>query len=143
MPELSSGFTREYKAIRLSQQIELGKGLESFISAALPDFTHMTVLIYLIRQAKDSCSAGDVASTTGDPKAAVQAVLDRFEKLELVRCSQGLLGRKYAFHREGPRAELAIRLIKLWEHPQSHETILRRIFAGRAPGGPAAAPPKK
>jgi DNA-binding MarR family transcriptional regulator len=140
MPELSSGFTGEYRAIRLSQQVDLGKGLESLITAALPDFTHMTVLLYLMRQAKDAVSASDVAAATGDPKAAIQAVLDRFEKLELVRCSQGLLGRKYAFHREGPRSELAIRLLKLWEHPQSHEVILRKIFAGKAPGGAGPQP---
>ena len=141
MPELSSGFTGEYRAIRRSQQIELGKGLESFIAAALPDFTHMTVLIFLSRLVKDTCSVGEVAEATGDSKAAVQAVLDRFAKLELVRCSQGLLGRKYAFLRDGARADLAIRLLKLWEHPQAHELILRKIFAGRAPGG-AGTPPK-
>jgi hypothetical protein len=140
MPELSSGFSGEYRAIRLGQQVDLGKGLESFIAAALPDFTHMTVLIYLVRHVKGTCSVGEVASASGDSKAVIQAVLDRFQRLELVRASRGLLGTKYAFARDGVRGDLAIRLLKLWDRPQTHETILRRIVSGEPPAAPGKAP---
>lgn len=113
------------------QKVELGKQLESFLAGALPDFTHMTVLMYMVREARDGCSTGDIAKFIGDPKKVIQAVLDRFLKLEIVRTSGGLF-KKYFFNREGPKAALVHRLLKLWEHPHTHELILKRVLGSGA-----------
>ncbi len=124
------GLSDHMGAIRAGQQpIDLGKTMGDFIDQTLPDFTHLTVLMYLVRRAKGPCGIGDIAGETGDPKKTIQEVLDRFEKLGVVRTSSGFLSRKYALDREGPRMELVARLIKLWEHPQSHEAVLRRVLA--------------
>jgi hypothetical protein len=118
----------EMGAVGARKQLDLGKAMDGFIADALPDFPHFTVLMYLVRQAKEPCSAGDIAAVTNDPKKLIQDILDRFLGLELVRTSGGLFGKKYLFERQGPRSELVTRLIKLWEHPQAHEAVLRRIL---------------
>jgi DNA-binding transcriptional ArsR family regulator len=110
------------------QPLELGKAIEGFIAATLPDFTHFTVLMFLTRQAKGFVSAGDVAEVTGDSKRTVGAVLERFKELGLVEASGGFLSTKYAFKREGQQAELAARLLKLWEHSQTHQIVLCRLL---------------
>jgi hypothetical protein len=122
------GLSEELGALGARKQLDLGKAMNGFLAEALPDFPHFTVLMYLVRQAKEPCSAGDVAAVTNDPKKLIQDVLDRFARLELVRTSGGLFGRKYSFERQGPRSDLVYRLIKLWEHPQAHEAVLRRIL---------------
>ncbi len=109
------------------QKVELGKQLESFLADALPDFTHLTVLMYMVREARDGRSTGDISKFIGDPKKVIQRVLDCFLKLEIVRTSGGLF-KKFHFNREGPRASLVSRLLKLWEHPQTHDLILKRVL---------------
>jgi hypothetical protein len=111
--------------------VQLGKNLEEFISIALRDFTHMTVLMYMVREAREGCTAGDVAGVTSDPKPVIQAVLDRFLQLQLIREAGGFFSKKYIYQREGPRAQLVVNLIKLWEHKGAHEEILRRVLAPR------------
>ncbi len=113
------------------KELVLGTKLEEFISIALLDFTHMTVLMFMVREAGGGCSVGQVAKVTGDSKAAIVKVLDRFEQLKVVRSSGGLFGKKYAYERNGPRAELVSRMIKLWEHRAAHELILKKILAPR------------
>ncbi len=114
-----------------SKELELGKNLKAFIKSALPDFTHMTVLMYMVREAREGCSTGDVAKFIGDPKRVVQKVIDRFLQLEMLRTSGGLF-KKYQFRRDGPRAELVVRLLKLWEHPQTHDAVLKRVLGAGA-----------
>jgi len=111
-----------------SQPLDLGKSVGEFIDAALPDFTHLTVLMYLVRQAKGPCTVGNIAGETGDPKKTIQDVVARFEKLGVVRSSSGFLSKKYVLDRDGPKMEMVGRLVKLWERPQSHEVILRRVL---------------
>ncbi|MHC4915629.1 MAG: MarR family transcriptional regulator [Planctomycetota bacterium] len=109
----------------------LDKQLEEFIRIALLDFTHMTVLMYMVREAREGCSVGQIAKVTGDSKSVIQRVLDRFDELDMVSRSGGLFSRKYAYDRGGPRAELVSRMIKLWEHRSAHELILQKIFTPR------------
>ena len=120
--------TDHLSSMRNTQQIDLGKSMGEFIDSALPDFTHLTVLMYLVRQAKGPCSCGGIAGETSDPKRLIQGVLDRFEKMGLVRVSSGFLSKKYALDRDGAKMDLVSRLVKLWEHPQSHEVVLRRVL---------------
>ena len=122
------GLGHEMAALGGKKQFSLGPKIEGFIREALPDFAHLTVLMYLVRQAKGGCSAGEVAKFIGDPKKVTQKVLDRFERLEMVRVAGGILGKKYAYERNGPRALLVDRLLKLWEHPQAHDLVLRKIL---------------
>jgi hypothetical protein len=124
MPDMTDHFS----SMRAGQQLDLGKSVGDFIDAALPDFTHLTVLMFLVRQAKAPCTVGDIAGETGDPKRTIQAVVDRFEKMGVVRTSSGFLSKKYALDRDGPRMDMVGRLVKLWEHPQSHEVVLRRVL---------------
>jgi hypothetical protein len=126
------GLSDQLSSFHSSQTVDLGKGLCALIDEALPDFTHLTVLMYLTRNAKGPVTVGEVADQTGDPKKAIQAVLDRFEKQGIVRCSVGFLSRKYAVDRESLKMELIGRLVKLWEHPQSHEAVLRRVLAPKS-----------
>jgi DNA-binding transcriptional ArsR family regulator len=111
-----------------SPEIELGRNLEDFISEVLPDFTHFTVLMFLVRQARGFVSAGDVAEITGDSKGTVRAVLELFKERGLVEVSGGFLSTKYAYRRDGPKAELVVRLLKLWEHSQTHQAVLCRLL---------------
>jgi hypothetical protein len=111
------------------QKASLGATMENFIDTAIVDFTHMTVLIYLVREAKAGCTAGDVSKVIGDPKKVVQRVFDRFKELGMVRVSGGLLSKKYFYEREGPKALLVSKLLKLWEHRQGHEIVLKRVLA--------------
>jgi hypothetical protein len=125
------GLSDELAGLRTgSQDLDLGPGLDKFISEALPDFTHFAVLMFLARQAKSFVSVGEVADVTGDGRSVVAAVLERFHKLGLVESSGGLLTTKYAFKRAARQAETVARLLKLWTHPRSHQTILRRLLAG-------------
>jgi hypothetical protein len=112
--------------------VALGKQIEQFIDQALLDFTHMTVLLYLVREGKSGCTPGGISSVIGDPKKVIQQVLDRFQKLGLVRISGGFLSRKYFYEREGPRAMLVSRLIKLWEHKQAHEVVLKKVLTPKS-----------
>jgi hypothetical protein len=73
------GMSEHLGDLRSSQSIELGKGLCGLIDDAFLDFTHLTVLMYLVRTAKGPCGPSDIADVIGDPKKAVQAVLVRFE----------------------------------------------------------------
>ena len=116
-----------------AQPLDLGKAIGGFIDSALPDFTHLTVLMFLVRNAKTPCTAGAIADETGDSKRTVQAVLERFEKHGMVRSVPAFLSKKYALNREGAGMEVVGRLAKLWDHPQSHEAILRRVLAPKAP----------
>ena len=126
------GLSDQLSDFHSSQTVDLGKGLCALIDEALPDFTHLTVLMFLIRSAKGPVTVGEIAEATGDPKKAIGAVVDRFEKQGLVRCSTGFLSRKYAVDRESIKMELIGRLVKLWEHPQSHEAVLRRVLAPKS-----------
>lgn len=138
MPDFSTGMTQEFRAFRAAKQVSLGKGLDGFVASALPDVAHLGVLTYLVHNSKEQHAAAGIAEAVGEPKGAVQDALERFEKLGLVRRASGMLARKYGFAREALSAELAVRLIKLWEHPQTHETVLRAVLA-RQEGGPGAA----
>jgi DNA-binding MarR family transcriptional regulator len=123
------GLSGELNAFQADRPLELGKGIEKFIEAALLDFTHLTVLMYLVRKAEGPCTPGEIAEDIGDPKKTIADVLERFEKLAIVRSSPGLLTRKYLLDRQAAGMELVIRLIKLWEHPQTHGAILHRVLA--------------
>ena len=126
------GWGQDMAAYGGKKDIQLGKKLDGFIKSALPDFTHMTVLIYLVRGSQEGCTAGNIARLTGDPKREIQKVLDRFKGLELVRVSGGLLNRKYAYEHGSPQAQMVTNLLKLWRHPQSHGVILRKILDPKA-----------
>ena len=121
------GLGREMAFLGGKKDLALGPALDRFIAAALLDFTHMTVLMYMVREARGGCSVGDIAKFIGDPKRVIQQVLDRFLGLELVRVSGGIF-KKYAYQREGPRAGLVVKLLKLWEHPEGHQMVLRKIL---------------
>ena len=123
------GLGKDMAAFGQRQDLQLGRNLEEFISVALRDFTHLTVLMYMVREARAGCSAGDIARITNDPKPEIQAVLDRFRLLNMVREAGGLFARKYMYEREGPRAHLVSALLKLWEHKSTHDEILRRVLA--------------
>ncbi len=126
------GLSEHLSSFRGNQQIDLGKNLTGFIDSALPDFTHLTVLMYLVRGARTPVTPGQIADETGDPKKMIQQVLDRLEKHGIVRISSGFLTKKYALDREGAKMELVTRLVKLWEHPQTHEAVLRRVLAPKS-----------
>lgn len=136
MPGLSSGMTGQFRMAQDLRKVDLGKAVDGFLAAAAPDLVHMKVLACLVREAKSPAPAGDIAAVVRASKAEVQAALERFEKLELAKASLGLLGRKYAFLHEGPRSDLAVKIIKLWEHPQTHEAIFRKV-TGKPSGAPA------
>jgi hypothetical protein len=127
------GLSEELSAYRPTRPVELGKGLENFIDTALPDFTHLTVLLYLMRKARGPCTAGEIAEETGDPKKTIGDVLERFERLEMVQPSAGLFTRKYQLNRQGAKMDLVARLVKLYEHPQAHEAVLRRVLTPKSP----------
>lgn len=125
------GLAGDLAAFGGRKELELGKNLEAFIRSALPDFTHMTVLMYMVREAGEGCSTGDIAKFIGDPKRVVQKVIDRFLQLEMLRTTGGLF-KKYVYRRDGPRAELVARMLKLWEHPQTHDAVLKRVLGAGA-----------
>ena len=129
MPELSSGMAGDSRAGRDTGKIDLGRVVDGFLAAAAPDLTHLKVLAHLVRDVKNPTPVGDIAAVVRAPKAEVQAALERFEKLELAKSSLRLLGRRYAFLHEGPRSELAVKIVRLWEHPQTHEVILQRVIS--------------
>ncbi len=110
------------------EKVELGKAMDGFISTAIRDFTHMTVLIYLISEGRDGVTVGQISSVIGDPKKVVAGVVKHFEGLGLVRMVGGVLSKKYMYEREGPRAMLVSKLMKLWAHKQGHGVILRKIL---------------
>ena len=124
------GYAREMADFGARREgASLGKPMESFIDNAIPDFTHMTVLIYLVREGREGVTVGEVSKIIGDPKRVVQAVFERFLKLDMVRVEAKLLSKKYHYQREGARAHLVSKLLKLWEHKEGHEIVLRRILA--------------
>ena len=140
MPELHSGLTGEFRAYHASKQVNLGRSLEELIALAVPDVLHVWVLARLVGAGKEGCSVSQVAVGADAPRSAVTAALERFEKLGLARSRRRLMSRSYVFAREGARADLAIRMVKLWKHPQAHGSVLNRIMQS---GGGAARGPGK
>ena len=128
MPDMSSGYSKEFRAANLARQIPLSPGVENLIKLALPDADHLSVLRYLVERGAQSCSAAEIAGVTCQPKAKVQAALEHFEKVQIARSSLGLLGRKYGLLREGSKGEAAQRLIKLWAHPQTHRSVMAVVL---------------
>jgi hypothetical protein len=114
------------------EEARLGEAMENFIASALLDFTHMTVLIYLVREGRTGVTASDVAKVTGDSRRTVQGVLDLFLQLEIVRLEKKLLGARYHYQREGPRAHLVASLLKLWEHKEGHSLVLKRVLGRKS-----------
>jgi hypothetical protein len=128
MPDMNTGHTQEFRAAAKARQIPLGQGVENFVRVALPDVVHLSVLRYLVEHGKGTCSAGEIAQVICEPKAAVQAALEHLENMEIARSSLALLGRKYALLPEGPKVESARKIIKLWDHPQTHGSLLNIIL---------------
>jgi hypothetical protein len=114
------------------EETSLGKGMEEFIDTAILDFTHMTVLIYILREGRDGVSVGQICSVIGDPRKIVQGVLKHFVELGMLRATGGILSKKYLYEREGPRAHLVSKLMKLWKHKDGHEIVLRRVLAPKS-----------
>ena len=123
------GYAQQMADFGGQKQLSLGPQFEAFIDSTLLDFTHMTVLLYMVRHGRDGCSPADIAGITGDSKRVVQKVLQFFEEQGLVRSVGGLLSKKYVYEKEGRQAQLVFNLLKLWEHKQTHELVLRRILA--------------
>ena len=139
MPELRSGLTQVFKAHQDKKKVRLGPKLEEFIRLAVPDVNHVLALAHLVSAGRDGCPAREIAAATGAPKGAVKAALERFGKLKLAEPRGGVMTRRYAFAREGGLSELAVRLVKLWAHPRTHETVTRKILSkSQAGGGPGA-----
>lgn len=134
MPELHSGMTREYRAYHASKEVDLGRSLEEFIARAVPDVLHIWVLARLVAAARDWCPLSRLREGLDAPKSEVLAALGRFEKLGLARSRRQLMSRSYGFVREGAGAELAVRLVKLWKHPQAHAGVLQKIMKGTGAG---------
>ncbi len=130
MPELHSGMTGEFRAFRAGREVDLGRKLEEFIGQAVPDVLHIWILARLVEVGKAGCSVSEAAKGIDSPKSEVSAALDRFEKLALARSSRKLMSKSYAFSHEGPKSDMAVRLVKLWKHPQTHGNILTRIMKG-------------
>ncbi|HOX07855.1 MAG TPA: hypothetical protein PK280_15750 [Planctomycetota bacterium] len=128
MPEMNTGYTQDFRAANQARQVPLGQGVENFVKFALPSVAHLSVLRYLIERGKETSSAGEVAQVVCEPKAAVQAALEHFEKLEIARSSMSLLGRKFAILPDGPKVDAARKIIKLWDHPQTHASLLALIL---------------
>jgi hypothetical protein len=126
------GFAEQMAEFGSQKEVKLGAQIEAFVDKAVPDFTHMTVLLYLVKETREGQTVGAITKVTGDAKAVVQAVLDRFERLGLLRVSEGFLSRKYAYERENQQAAMVSRLIKLWEHRETHHLILNRVLAPKA-----------
>ena len=139
MPELRSGLTQVFKAHQDKKKVRLGPKLEEFIRLAVPDVNHVLALAHLVSAGRDGCPAREIAAATGAPKGAVKAALERFGKLKLAEPRGGVMTRRYAFAREGGLSELAVRLVKLWAHPEAHGSVLESILGAPPPaGGPAA-----
>lgn len=136
MPELHSGMTGEFRAFQASREIDLGRKLEEFIAQAVPDVLHIWVLDRLVEAGKAGCSVSEAAKGIDSPKSEVSAALERFEKLELARSTRKLMSKSYTFSHEGPKSNMALRLVKLWKHPQTHGNVLVKIMRpeGPAPG---------
>jgi hypothetical protein len=126
MPELHSGMTQEYRAIHRAKILALGKRAEEFIAMALPDLIHIWVLSKLVSIGKTGAAINDLRAGIDSSKGDVVQVLDKLAKLGLVR-SSGLISKKYTFCREEQWSDVAIKLVKLWKHPQGHASVLEAI----------------
>jgi hypothetical protein len=126
MPELHSGMTQEYRAIQKAKILDLGKRVEELIATAVPDIIHIWVLAKLVSAGRDGAVMNDLRAGMETSKSDVVAVIKRFEKLDLVR-TKGLLSKTYTFNREEKWSETAIKLVKLWKHPQGHQSVLEAI----------------
>jgi hypothetical protein len=126
MPELHSGMTQEYRAFQASRKIDIGRQLEEFVGRAVPDIMHMWVLARLVECGPEGASLSHLRTGIEAPKSDVTAALGRFEKLGLLG-TRGLIGKKYFLPRGVPGSDLALRLVKLWKHPQGHQGVLDAI----------------
>ena len=126
MPELHSGMTQEYRAIHRARILDLGKRAEEFIARALPDIIHIWVLAKLVGAGKEGAAMNDLRAGMETPKSDVLEAIARFEKLDLVR-TQGMFSKTYFFKREEKWSDIAIKLVKLWKHPQGHASVLEAI----------------
>jgi hypothetical protein len=139
MPELHSGMTQEYRAIHRAKILDLGKRAEQFISRAVPDIVHIWVLSKLVGAGKSGATVNDLRAGMETSKNDVLAVLGRFEQFDLIR-SQGVFAKTYFFCREEQWSDVAIKLVKLWKHPQGHASVLEAIknLAAKDGGQPRA-----
>lgn len=133
MPELHSGMTGDFRAFHASRKVDLGGPLESFIGLAIPDVHHILMLDRLVRAGKDGGTPAALRENVDVPKASASTALNHFEKLGLARAKRNLMSKTYTMVRDGTRADLAIRLVKLWKHPQAHQSVLQAIL--KAAGG--------
>jgi DNA-binding IclR family transcriptional regulator len=127
--------TQAYRAFKASQKIDIGRKLKEFVSLAVPDMTHIMVLARLVEAGRDGCSLSHLRTGVQASKSEVNAVLALFRKLGIVE-SRGLIAKKYYLPRAEPKAELAVRLVKLWEHPQGHASVLEAIREQTGQGKP-------
>jgi hypothetical protein len=127
MPELHSGMTQQYRAFHASKKVDLGRKIEEFIAQAIPDVVHIWVLSRLVGVGRDGATMKQLGLGIDAPKSAVAAALERFEKLGLARSRRRLLSKTYTFSREEAKADLALRVVKLWSHPQAHASVLQAI----------------
>ncbi len=126
MPELHSGMTQEYRAIHRAKILDLGKRAEEFIAVALPDIIHIWVLAKLVGSGKAGAAMNDLRAGMETPKSDVLDAIAGFDKLDLVR-TEGVFGKTYFFKREGKWSDIAIKMVKLWKHPQGHASVLEAI----------------
>jgi hypothetical protein len=118
--------TQAYKAFKASHKIDIGRKLTEFVSLAVPDMTHIMVLARLVEAGQGGASLSHLRTGVQAPKSEVSAVLTRFKSMGILE-SRGLIGKKYFLPRGEPRSELAMRLVKLWQHPQGHASVLEAI----------------
>ena len=124
MPDMASGYTQHSRTANITRQIPLSPGVESFVRQTLPEVGYLPVLRYLLERGAETSSAGEIAGVTREPKDKVQAALEHFERIGIARSGRSLLGRKYGLLRDGPRSDAAEKLIKLWDHPQTHRAVM-------------------